>query len=233
MERLFSLLGLLVFLGIAWALSTNRKAIRLRTILWGLGLQFALALFVLKVPIGQEVFSWVGSRITRLLNLSYVGSEFVFGALGIQGGGKLPVGADGTTAASMGFVFAFQILPTIIFVAAMFAILYHLGVMQVIVKAVAKVMTRLMGASGAESLNVAASIFMGQTEAPLTIRPFLNKMTQSELMCIMTAGMAHVSGSIMAAYIAFGVEAKHLLAAVIMTAPGTILLAKILVPETD
>ena len=116
--------------------------------------------------------------------------------------------------------------------AALFAILYHLGVMQVIVKAVAKLMTRLMGASGAESLNVAASIFMGQTEAPLTIRPFLNKMTQSELMCVMTAGMAHVSGSIMAAYIAFGVEAKHLLAAVIMTAPGTILLAKMLVPET-
>jgi CNT family concentrative nucleoside transporter len=114
----------------------------------------------------------------------------------------------------------------------MFAILYHLGVMQVIVRAVAKVMTHLMGASGAESLNVAASIFMGQTEAPLTVRPFLNKMTQSELMCVMTAGMAHVSGSIMAAYIAFGVEAKHLLAAVIMTAPGTILLAKMLVPET-
>ena len=134
--------------------------------------------------------------------------------------------------AALGFVFAFQILPTIIFVAAMFAILYHLGVMQVIVRAVAKLMTRLMGASGAESLNVAASIFMGQTEAPLTVRPFLNKMTQSELMCVMTAGMAHVSGSIMAAYIAFGVEAKHLLAAVIMTAPGTILLAKMLVPET-
>ena len=233
MERLLSLLGLLVFLGIAYALSTNRKAIQLRTVLWGLGLQFTLALFVLKVPIGQEIFSWVGARITRLLNLSYVGSDFVFGALGIQGGGALPVRvgeANGT--AALGFVFAFQILPTIIFVAALFAILYHLGVMQVIVKAVAKLMTRLMGASGAESLNVAASIFMGQTEAPLTIRPFLNKMTQSELMCVMTAGMAHVSGSIMAAYIAFGVDAKHLLAAVIMTAPGTILMAKMMVPET-
>src|SRR5512140_2667543 len=190
MERLLSLLGLLVFLGIAWALSTDRKAIRLRTILWGLGLQFGLALFVLKVPVGQEVFSWVGARITRLLNLSFVGSEFVFGALGIQGGGKLPVGGDGTAGlAAVGFVFAFQILPT--------------------------------------------SIFVGQTEAPLTIRPFLNRMTRSELMCVMTAGMAHVSGSIMAAYIAFGVEGKHLLAAVIMTAPGTILLAKILVPETQ
>ena len=234
MERLLSLFGMAVILGIAWALSTDRKAIRSRTIYWGLGLQFALALFVLKTPIGQDVFSWVGGKITRVLNLSYVGSEFVFGALGIQGGGQLAAkagGANGT--AALGFVFAFQILPTIIFVASVFAILYHLGVMQVIVTAVAKLMTRLMGASGAESLNVAASIFMGQTEAPLTIRPFLNKMTQSELMCVMTAGMAHVSGSIMAAYIAFGVEAKHLLAAVIMTAPGTILLAKMLVPETE
>src|SRR5512136_1557474 len=234
MERLFSLLGLLVFLGIAWALSTNRKAIRLRTILWGLGLQFALALFVLKVPIGQEIFSWVGARITRLLNLSYVGSEFVFGALGIQGGGQLPLKAgEANGTAALGFVFAFQILPTIIFVAALFAILYHLGVMQVIVKAVAKVMTRLMGASGAESLNVAASIFMGQTEAPLTIRPFLPDLTRSELMTVMTSGMAHVSGGIMAAYIAFGIEPKHLLSAVIMTAPGTILMSKMLVPETE
>jgi CNT family concentrative nucleoside transporter len=233
MERLLSLAGLAVFMGIAWALSTDRRAIRLRTILWGLGLQFALALFVLRTPIGQDVFAWVGTRITRLLNLSFVGSQFVFGALGIQGGGSVPVKVgEASGAAALGFVFAFQILPTIIFVAATFAILYHLGVMQVIVRAVAKVMTHLMGASGAESLDVAASIFMGQTEAPLTIRPFLNRMTQSELMCVMTAGMAHVSGSIMAAYIAFGVEAKHLLAAVIMTAPGTILLAKIFVPET-
>ena len=233
MERLFSLFGMVVILAIAWALSTDRKAIRGRTVAWGLGLQLVLALFVLKTPIGQEVFSWVGAKITRVLNLSYVGSDFVFGPLGIQGGGQLPVKVgDLTGTAAQGFIFAFQILSTIIFVAAMFAILYHLGVMQLIVRAVAKLMTRLMGASGAESLNVAASIFMGQTEAPLTIRPFLNKMTQSELMCVMTAGMAHVSGSIMAAYIAFGVEAKHLLAAVIMTAPGTILLAKMLVPET-
>jgi concentrative nucleoside transporter, CNT family len=233
MERLLSVVGLAVILGIAYALSTDRKAIRLKTILWGLGLQMALALFVLRTEYGRDLFSWVGVKITALLNLSFVGSQFVFGALGVQRGGSLPVTVDAAGgAAAVGFIFAFQVLPTIIFVAATFAILYHLGVMQLIVRAVAKIMTRLMGASGAESLNVAASIFMGQTEAPLTIRPFLNKMTQSELMCIMTAGMAHVSGSIMAAYIAFGVEAKHLLAAVIMTAPGTILLAKMLVPET-
>src|SRR5207245_10392502 len=141
---------------------------------------------------------------------SFKGSEFVFGPLGKPGGG------------SIGFIFAFQVLPTIIFVAALFAILYYIGIMQVIVTLVARVMTRLMGASGAESLNAAAGIFMGQTEAPLTIRPYLNEMTQSELLCVMTSGMAHISGGIMGAYIAFGVEAKHLLAPVIRTAPGTI-----------
>jgi len=130
-------------------------------------------------------------------------------------------------------VFAFQIMPAIIFVSALFAIMYYLGIMQIVVKAFAVAMNKIMGASGAESLNVAASIFMGQTEAPLTIRPFLPRMTRSELMTVMTAGMAHVSGSIMAAYIAFGIEARHLLTAVIMTAPGTIMMAKILEPETE
>jgi len=133
----------------------------------------------------------------------------------------------------MGIFFAFQVLPTIIFIAAVFALLYYFGVMQAVIKVAAVVMTRLMGASGAESLNVAASIFMGQTEAPLTIRPYLPEVTKSELMTIMTSGMAHVSGGMMAAYIAYGIEAKHLLAAVIMTAPGTILLSKIIVPETE
>jgi CNT family concentrative nucleoside transporter len=220
MERLLPLIGLAVLMGIAYALSTDRKAIRLRTVAWGLGLQFGLALFVLKTESGRWLFGYVGDKIKRLLDFSFEGSQMVFGGLGVKGGG------------SFGFIFAFQVLPTIIFIAALFAILYYLGVMQVIVTLMAKVMTRLMGASGAESLNVAASIFMGQTEAPLTIRPFLNRMTQSELMCVMTSGMAHISGGIMAAYIAFGIEAKHLLAAVIMTAPGTILLAKMLVPET-
>jgi CNT family concentrative nucleoside transporter len=125
------------------------------------------------------------------------------------------------------------VLPTIIFIAAVFAFLYHIGVMQLFIRAFAWVMTRVMGASGAESLDIAASIFMGQTEAPLTIRPFLSKLTKSELMTVMTCGMAHVSGGIMAAYIASGVEAKHLLTAVIMTAPGTLLMAKMLVPETE
>jgi len=220
MERLLPLLGLITIMGIAYLFSTDRKAIRPRTVLWGVTLQFALALFVLKTDLGQLLFSYVGDKIKQLLEFSYKGSEMVFGGLGVKGGG------------SLGFIFAFQVLPTIIFIAALFAILYHLGVMQLVVKAFAKVMTALMGASGAESLNVAASIFMGQTEAPLTIRPFLNNMTRSELMCVMTSGMAHISGGIMAAYIAFGMDPKHLLAAVIMTAPGTILLSKMFVPET-
>jgi len=222
MERLLSLVGLAVILGIAYLLSTDRRAIRGKTVFWGLTLQLVFALFVLKTTVGQTVFAWLGAKVNRLLQFSFVGSQFVFGKLGLPGGGD-----------NIGFIFAFQVLPTIIFIAALFAILYYLGVMQVVVKLFAQVMTRLMGASGAESLNVAASIFMGQTEAPLTIRPYLNKLTRSELMCVMTSGMAHISGGIMGAYIAFGVEAKHLLAAVIMTAPGTILLAKILVPETE
>jgi CNT family concentrative nucleoside transporter len=219
MGRLSGLLGMAAILGIAYLFSTNRKAIRLKTVAWGLGLQFTFAVLVLRTAAGQTVFRWIGVKITRLLAFASYGSSFVFGQLG----------TPGNTIA----VFAFQVLPTIIFIAALFAILYYLGVMQVIVLAFAKVMTRLMGASGAESLNVAASIFMGQTEAPLTIRPFLSAMTRSELMTVMTSGMAHVSGGIMAAYIAFGVEARHLLTAVIMTAPGTIMLAKMFVPETE
>ena len=221
MQRLLPVLGMLAIMGIAYALSTDRKAIRVKTVAWGLGLQLALALFVLKTGLGQRLFAYVGHKIEVLLSFSFAGSGMVFGELGKKNGG-----------ASGLFIFAFQVLPTIIFIAALFAILYHLGVMQLVVKAFAKVMTALMGASGAESLNVAASIFMGQTEAPLTVRPFLNKMTQSELMCVMTSGMAHVSGGIMGLYISYGIEAKHLLAAVIMTAPGTILLSKMFVPET-
>src|SRR5439155_7429263 len=158
----------------------------------------------------------------------------VFGPLGdTTVWGRVMNAALGPEGARYGVIFAFQVLPTIIFIAALFAILYYYGVMQVIVRLFAVLMHRVMKASGAESLNVAASIFMGQTEAPLTIRPYLPEMTQSELMTVMTSGMAHISGGIMAAYILFGVEAKHLLTAVIMTAPGTIMMAKMFVPETD
>jgi concentrative nucleoside transporter, CNT family len=211
---------LATMLGLAYLFSTDRKAIKLKAVLWGVGLQLVFAVFVLKFEIGRLLFEKAGFLVNKLLSFSYTGSEFVFGEIGKK-------------VSSLGFSFAFQVLPTIIFIAAFFALLYHLGVMQVIIRTAAWIMTRVMGVSGAESLNVAASIFMGQTEAPLTIRPFLSKLTKSELMCVMTSGMAHVSGGIMAMYIAFGIEAKHLLTAVIMTAPGTLLMAKMLVPETE
>jgi len=220
MGRFTGILGILTMLGLAFLFSTNRRAIRLKTVLWGLALQFAFAVFVLKGKVGRLLFQAAGDAVNRLLSYAFAGSSFVFGDLGKQG-------------SHLGFYFAFQVLPTVIFIAAFFAVLYHYGVMQFIVRQAARVMTRFLGASGAESLNVAASIFMGQTEAPLTIRPFLPDMTRSELMTVMTSGMAHVSGGIMAAYIAFGIEPKHLLSAVIMTAPGTILISKMLVPETE
>ena len=233
LPRLQSFVGLFVIVGIGYVLSTNRRAIDLKTIAWGLGLQIAFALLVLKTTAGQKVFETLGRGITRLLNFSQVGSGFVFGPMGEkEGWTRVMVGALGEEGVNYGVMFAFQVLPTIIFVAALFAILYYFGVMQLVVRFFAWAMNRVMRASGAETLNVAASIFMGQTEAPLTVRPYLGTMTQSELMTVMTAGMAHISGGIMAAYILFGIEARHLLTAVIMTAPGTLMMAKMFVPET-
>jgi CNT family concentrative nucleoside transporter len=220
LDRLTGLLGIVGIIAIAVALSRNRRQIRWRVVAWGLGLQLLFAIFVLRIPAGQQLFRALGNFVTSILNYSYVGSQFVFGELGKP---------DST----LGVIFAFQLLPAIIFVSALFAIMYYVGIMQLIVRAFALLMSRVMGASGAESLNVAASIFMGQTEAPLTIRPFLSRMTRSELMTVMTSGMAHISGSIMVAYIAFGIEARHLLTAVIMTAPGTIMMAKLFEPETE
>jgi CNT family concentrative nucleoside transporter len=219
MGRFTGILGILTMLALAFTFSTNRRAIRLKTVAWGLGLQFVFAVFVLRIDAGRIAFQKAGSAVTTLLGYAYAGSHFVFGDLANPGS---PLG-----------YFAFGVLPTVIFIAAFFAVLYHFGIMQIIIRVFAWVMTRVMGASGAESLNVAASIFMGQTEAPLTIRPFLPDLTRSELMTVMTSGMAHVSGGIMAAYIAFGIDPKHLLSAVIMTAPGTLLMAKMLVPETE
>lgn len=221
MGRFTGILGIAVILGLAWLFSTDRRAIKLKTIAWGLGLQILLGLIVLRVPAGQAVFQAMGHGAKHLLDFSYIGSSFVFGELG-------------KSDSNLGLIFAFQVLPTIIFIAAFFAVLYYLGVMQLIIRVAAWLMTKIMGASGAESLNVAASIFMGQTEAPLTIRPFIPKLTKSELMTVMTSGMAHISGGMMAAYIHVGgADPTNLLTAVIMTAPGTLLMAKMLVPETE
>jgi CNT family concentrative nucleoside transporter len=219
MARFTGLLGIAVILGVAWLSSTDRRAIKSRVIFWGLGLQFAFALLVLKTSAGQ-VFQALSAAVNAMFGYTTAGSEFVFGSLGAR-------------PSPLGVIFAFQVLPIIIFTASFFAVLYYFGIMQIVVKAFAIVMQRVMGASGAESLNVAASIFMGQTEAPLTIKPFIPNMTRSELFTIMVSGMAHVSGAVMAAYVMMaGISIQHLLTAVIMTAPATIMLAKVMIPET-
>jgi len=219
LARFTGVLGILAVLLAAWLGSTDRRHIRWRTVAWGLSLQLLFAFFVLRFSFGQEAMTWAGDVVNSMLACTQAGTKVLFGALG-------------TPNTSLGSIFAFQVLPTIIFISAFFAVMYHIGLMQVIIRGLAWVMLKTMRISGAESMNVAASIFMGQTEAPLTIRPFLAGATRSELMTIMTSGMAHVSGGIMAMYISQGIEARHLLSAVIMTSPGTILMAKMLVPET-
>lgn len=232
MERFTGLLGILSILATAWIFSTNRKAIQPKLLAWGLGLQFFFAFLVLKTDLGYA-FQAASYAVNALLEYAEAGSQFLFGPLGAKNAAVAVTGVDGAQV-KFGVIFAFQVLPIVIFIAALFSILYYFGVMQYVIKGMAWVMLRIMGASGAESTNVAASIFMGQTEAPLTIRPFLPNLTQSELFTIMVSGMAHVSGAVMAAYVKIAdVEIKHLLTAVIMTAPATIMLAKMFVPETE
>ncbi|HWO87593.1 MAG TPA: nucleoside transporter C-terminal domain-containing protein, partial [Gemmatimonadales bacterium] len=201
-----------------YALSRDRRRIPWKTVAWGGALQVVFAITVLKLPLGQRTIAAIGEFVRTVLGYAQAGSSFVFGEVG-------------RTGSSLGMVFAFQVLPAIIFVSALFAILYYVGVMPLVVRGMAALMSYTMKASGAESTATAANVFMGQTEAPLTIRPFLPNMTRSELMTVMTSGMASVSGSIMAAYIAFGIEPRHILTAVVMTAPGSIMLAKLMEPE--
>jgi CNT family concentrative nucleoside transporter len=217
-QRLTGLLGIALILSVGYAMSRDRRAIDWKTVAWGGTLQVVFAILVLRVPLGQKVIGGIGEVVRTVLGFSAAGSEFVFG----------PIGRPGS---ELGLVFAFQVLPAIIYVSAMFAILYYVGIMPLVVRGMAIVMSRAMRASGAESTATAANVFMGQTEAPLTVRPFLPTMTPSELMTVMTSGMASVSGSIMAAYIAFGIEPRHILTAVVMTAPGSIMLAKLMEPE--
>jgi CNT family concentrative nucleoside transporter len=220
MSRLVSFLGMMVILATSALFSKNRRAISWRVVAWGLGLQLSIALFVLRTSIGFSMLDKTSRGAVWLLNFSFEGSKFVFGSLG-------------DTKGSLGVIFAFQVLPIIIYIACLSAILYYLRVLPILVKFVGKLMSWLMGTSGAESLEVAASILIGQTEAPLVIRPYLSELTESELLTVMTAGMAHISGAVLGAYILFGAEARHLLTAVVMTAPGTILISKMLMPEVD
>ena len=220
MQQYIGFAGIALLLGLAWTFSTNRRAISKRVVLVGLCSQFVFAFIVTKSIWGQKILFAVSTAIVKVLEQGAAGAEFVFGDAARAGG-------------NIGFVFAFNVMPVLIFIAALFEILYYYGIMQFFIRQVARLMMWAMGVSGAESLDVAASIFLGQNEAPLTIRPFVAKLTQSEMMTVMVAGMAHVSGSIMAAYIACGANAYHILGAVIMTAPGSFLMAKMLVPETE
>ncbi len=224
----FGVFGLAVLIGVAWLFSNNRRAVDWKLVLTGISLQIAFAALVLLVPGGREVFDWLGHGFVKLLDFVKAGSGFIFGSL---------MDVD-----TFGFIFAFQVLPTIIFFAAFMGVLYHLGVMQAIVKAMAWAITKVMRVSGAETTSVCASVFIGQTEAPLTVRPYISRMTNSELLTMMIGGMAHIAGGVLAAYVgmlggsdpeAQAFYAKHLLAASIMAAPATLVVAKLLIPETQ
>ena len=227
MERFTGLIGIVLILGIAFALSNNRKAINYRTVGVGLLLQFGLALFVLKTTVGQNTFAWLGDKIKRLLEMSDQGAEFVFGSLVKT---QLMTKAFG---AGNDFIFFFKVIPTIIFVAVLVNLAYHIGLMQIIVAFMAKIVHRLMGVSGSEAVSNVASTFVGQVEAQIMIRPYLKGMTNSELMSSMTGSFACIAGGVMATYIAFGVPAEYLLAASIMAAPGALVISKIVYPETE
>lgn len=202
-----------------YAFSRRRAAIRWRIVGWGLGLQFLIAIFVLRTGPGYWLLDEASRGVEWFLQFSFEGSKFIFGPLGDPKG-------------NLGMVFAFQALPLIIYLAAAISILYYVGILPVLVSLAARAMFKLMGTSGAESLEVVASIAIGQAEAPLVIRPYLETLTRSELMTVMTAGMAHIAGSVLGAYILFGAQARDLLTAVVMTAPGTMLVSKMLIPET-
>ena len=226
MERFTGLIGIVVLLAIAFALSNNRKQINMRIIGWGLGLQAIFAIFILKTPIGGPLFGFLDKAVRKLVSFSDEGSDFLF---------KSFVPDVGYHDAMINF--AFRALPVIIFFSSLMAVLYHFGIIQVIVKLIGKAMQKTMGTSGSETLCISANIFVGQTEAPLMVRPFISQMTKSELMAVMTGGFATVAGGILAIYVMWLADipgiAGHLLAASVMSAPGALVMAKIIYPETE
>ncbi len=226
MDRFTGLLGIVLILGIAYALSDNRKAINYRTVGVGLALQFGLAVFVLKTDIGQHLFQSLGYYVDRLLQKANKGAEFVFSSLVKPDVLTKAFGPDNS------FIFFFKVIPTIIFVAVLVNIFYHLGIMQRVVAVMARAMKWLMGVSGAEALSNVASTFVGQVEAQIMIKPYLNSMTNSELLASMTGSFACIAGGVLAVYISLGVPAPYLLAASIMAAPGALVISKIVMPET-
>lgn len=219
MEQLISAFGLLCMLLIGYAFSSARSAINWKTVISGIILQILFGLIILKTDFGRTVFEQARELFTGLLDFTNEGSRFIFGSL--------------TDVSKVGFVFAFMVMPTILFMSSLMSVLYHIGIMQWLIKIVAKIMMKVMGTSGAESLAAAANIFAGQTEAPLVIKPFISRMTRSELMALMTGGMATVAGGVLAAYVGLGVDAGHLLAASVMSAPAALVCAKLMVPETQ
>jgi CNT family concentrative nucleoside transporter len=243
-QRAVSLLGLLVFIATAWGMSVNRRVVAWRVVLWGVALQFIFALLILKTAPGRWVFEQLNHMFTSLLGYTGEGARFVFGKLvlnnvpvGPSGGPMDPVAATGTWA-NTGAFFAFSVLPTIIFFSSLMTLLYYFGVMQLLVRGFAWVMIRTMGTSGSESLSAAGNIFLGQTEAPLLVKPFVKTMTKSELHSVMTGGFATVAGGVMAAYVGilmayFPNIAGHLIAASVMSAPAALAISKVMYPETE
>jgi CNT family concentrative nucleoside transporter len=221
MERLISVLGMAAMVLIAYAISYNRRQFPWRVVLWGVALQVLFAFLILWTDTGRVVFQWLGDKITAFLGFTKYGTEFMFGNL-----------VKPEYQNTFGFQFAFAILPTIIYFSAVMSILYHLGVMQKVVEGIAVVMAKTMKTSGMESLSCSANIFVGQTEAPLLIRPFVARATNSELMAIMCGGFATIAGGVMAGYILMGIPASHLLAASVMSAPAALVIAKVILPET-
>ena len=215
MERVISLLGLLIFVIISYGFSVNRRAVRWRPVLWGIALQFIFAVFILKTALGLAIFQFLGDVVSGFLNFSDVGAKFVFGDKFAE------------------HLIAFKVLPTIVFFSSFIALLYHYGILQKVVQWVAWGMVRTMKTSGSETLSCAANIFVGQTEAPLIIKPFLETLTMSELHAVMTGGFATIAGGVMAGYISFGVPAEHLIAASVMSAPAALAISKIFYPETE
>ncbi|MEO1208343.1 MAG: NupC/NupG family nucleoside CNT transporter [Cyanobacteria bacterium J06638_20] len=215
MERLIALLGLGIFVAIAYGMSTNRQAIRWQPILWGIALQLIFALFIIRTPIGLAIFQFLGDVVTQFLNFSDAGASFVFGENFQE------------------FFFAFKVLPTIIFFSAFISLLYFFGILQRVVQSFAWVMQRTMKTSGSETLSAAGNIFVGQTEAPLLIKPYVSAMTLSELHAVMTGGFATIAGGVLAAYVSFGVPAEHLIAASVMSAPAALAISKLMFPETE